>query len=345
MRIAIIGTGGVALGYAARLTQEGHSPVLYSQSGSGAEGLAGAEVTCSGKISLTFRPEVTTDLAEALAGAAGVIVAVPANRHQIIMDALALLLSPGQQVLVSAELSLSGSYLVRRLGDKAAEIPVSSLSTTILMGRRTAPASVVVGALRSRCEVSTLPQTQDAAALTFWQSLFGPALVMGDGPLAIALSNLNPPIHMANALCNFTRIEKGEDWCNYDGITAGVARLIETLDAERLAVATALGLTVRTVEEHYRLSFGFDAGLPLAQMAAMVHQIRKGPPGPTSTETRFVTEDVPYGIVCVEHLARMAGVAAALHTAGIEVFSAIYGRDFRSENTLNPAQSAKDLLN
>ncbi|RCI77211.1 hypothetical protein DNK03_21540 [Brucella anthropi] len=181
-----------------------------------------------------------------------------------------------------------------------------------------------------------MPEAAGPTALSFWRALFGEMLVMGEGPLATALSNLNPPIHMANALCNFTRIEKGEYWSNYDGITEGVARLIKSLDIERLAVAAAHGVKVRDVEEHYRISFGFEPGLSLARMAAMVHEIRKGPPGPTSTDTRFVTEDVPFGIVCVERLARQAGIAVPLHSAGIDLFSALYGRDFRAENNLLP---------
>lgn len=333
MKIAIIGTGGVALGYAARLAERGHAPILYSHSGKGVAGLEQTEVVCEGKIALRFQPQTTTDLATALADADGVVIAIPANRHRAVMDAMAPLLKPGQNVLVSAELSLSGSHLARILGDRKDDIPVSSLSTTVLMGRRTGPSSVTVGAIRNRVEVSTLPETAAADALAFWKTLFGDMLCEGNGPIAIALSNLNPSIHMASALCNFTRIEKAEYWCNYDGITPGVANLIKALDAERLAVALAYGVKVRDVEEHYRISFGFEPGLPLATMAAKVHEVRKGPPGPVSTDTRFVTEDVPFGIVCIERLARDVDTPVPLHSAGIDIFSAIYGRDFRSENS------------
>jgi opine dehydrogenase len=36
--------------------------------------------------------------------------------------------------------------------------------------------------------------------------------------MAITISNLNPPAHMTIALCNFTRMEKGEDWSSYGGL-------------------------------------------------------------------------------------------------------------------------------
>ena len=52
---------------------------------------------------------------------------------------------------------------------------------------------------------------------------------------------------MAIALCNLTRMERGEAWSQNENIPDAVGRLIEALDAERLAIAAAFGATVRTV--------------------------------------------------------------------------------------------------
>jgi len=38
--------------------------------------------------------------------------------------------------------------------------------------------------------------------------------------------------------------------------------------------------------------------------------------------------------VFIEWLARRSGIATPLHSAGVDTFSSLYGRDFRSENTL-----------
>jgi opine dehydrogenase len=78
-------------------------------------------------------------------------------------------------------------------------------------------------------------------------------------------------------------------------------------------------------------------------MAAAIHRERNGPPGPTSLDTRFVIEDTPFGLVPLVALARQAGIAVPLHEAGIVLFSALYGRDFRGENDLLPALDLEDL--
>jgi opine dehydrogenase len=202
------------------------------------------------------------------------------------------------------------------------------------MSRRTGPTSIVIGGIRQMLEVAALPSAAGERCLDLCRALFGNRFRIAPDILGIALGNLNPPVHLASALCNFTRIEKGEYWANYDGITPSVARLIEALDKERLDLAKAYGVTVRTVQEHYRLTFGFEEGHSIAEMAAMVHKQRQGPPGPTSLDTRFVTEDIPFGIVPLVELAARRSVPVPLHQAGVQIFCALYGRDFASENDL-----------
>ena len=153
--------------------------------------------------------------------------------------------------------------------------------------------------------------------------------------MAISLSNLNPQNHLAMALCNLTRIERAEDWGNYWGVSPAVGRLMEALDLERLAVAAAYGVSVRTIFDHFALSFGVARG-SVGEMAAAVDGRGGAPLGPKSLETRYVTEDVPFGLVPTEMLAKAAGVAVPLHSGGIDLCSALYGRDFRGENDILP---------
>ena len=102
---------------------------------------------------------------------------------------------------------------------------------------------------------------------------------------------------------------------------------------ERLAIAEALGLSVRTIFEHFHLSFH----VPLASVSEMnqeMHRQGRGGTGPATADSRYVTEDVPYGLAVTVKLGELTGRPATLHRAGVEVFSALYGRDFFAENTL-----------
>jgi opine dehydrogenase len=140
---------------------------------------------------------------------------------------------------------------------------------------------------------------------------------------------------MGVSLLNLTRMEKGEAWGQNENLTEAVGRLLEALDAERLAIAGALGVAVRTIREHYHLSFDVPMG-SVGEMARAMHARGDATLGPTSLDTRYVTEDVPFGLVPTEQLGRLVGAPAILHESGINLLSATYGRDFRRENDLLP---------
>ena len=74
-------------------------------------------------------------------------------------------------------------------------------------------------------------------------------------------------------------------------------------------------------------------------MNQQMHARGNGGTGPATADTRYVTEDVPYGLVPVAVLGTLTDRPAVLHEAGIAIFSAMYGRDFTAENQLLNALS------
>ncbi len=324
LRVAVLGAGGIGLGTAALLCRDGHDPVLWSRAGSP------ATVDATGAIEGRFQPRVAETCAAAVAGADVVLLAVPGYGHRAVMDACAPWLAAGQTVVVSSHMSLSAAYL-RQL---CPATPVVAWGTTLVTGRRTGPGAVWVTHIRSRVDLAELPR--GAGGMALCQALFGDRFVDRGSLAAIALSNLNPQNHMAIALCNLTRMEKGERWKQYANTTPAVGRLMAGLDAERLAVAAAHGVAVRTLAEHFRLSFGAD-GETMGDMAASLAARPGDPNGPATLDSRYVLEDVPFGLWPTVCLARAAGVPVPLHEAGVNVFSALYGRDFAAENDILPA--------
>lgn len=343
MRVAIIGSGGIGRGYAAYLLTRGHQPVLWSPSGAALTDFAGAvPLSVTGKIEAELPLTVAQTCAEAVSGADAVIVTVQANGFRKVCDALAGHLSQGQTVIFSAHCSFAALYLHRLLKPRGLKVAIAAWATTALTARKSGPRGVHVSGVRERLDVAALPVRHGTAALALCQTLFGDRFQLREDMLAIMLSNLNPPAHMANMLGNLTRAERGEDWPNYGGITPGVGRIIETLDVERLSLAKAFGLSVRSVQEHYALSFGVPPG-PVAEMAAAVDRMRPELAGPKTLDTRFITEDVPFGLVPLVFLGALCEIPMPVHQAGIALFNAIMMRDFRAENDLIPALGLEGL--
>lgn len=335
LKIGIAGAGSVAFATAAKLCDSGFGVMLWSPSGERTRALAsGAGLVATGAVEGTFQPEVA-DSAKALADQCDVLmVVVPGYGHKAVMDALAPHVRSGQPVIISSHASLGALYLSDLLAGRGVVAPVVAWGTTIVTGRQQPDFThVKVNTIRKSVDICTVPESLSAEGLAICQKLFGDRFEVRDGLLAISLSNLNPQNHMPIALGNMTRMEHGETWGQGRNVTPNVGRLMEALDEERLEIAAALGLPVRTIFEHFHWSFHVPVA-SISQMNQQMHEMGNGGTGPTTADTRYVTEDVPYGLVVTAKLGEMTGHPARLHEAGIDVFSAMYGRDFRSENTL-----------
>ena len=330
MRVAVLGAGSVGLGTAALLARNGHEAVPWGRSLPPGPGVLQGAGAVAGAYPVTAAAEI----GDAVRGAEAVVLTVPGFGHRAVIDGMAPHLVPGQTVVINSHCSFSGLYLARQ----APGVGIVAWGTTVVTGRRTGPLAVDISNIRSKVDVAGLPAASGAAGLALCAALFGDRFVLREDLVAISLSNLNPQNHLAMALCNLTRMERGEDWPNYWGITPAVGRLMEALDAERLAVAAAYGVAVRTIFDHFHLSFDVPRA-SVGEMAAAVQARGRGPLGPKSLDTRYLTEDVPFGLVPTEVLARAAGVAVPLHTGGIDMLSALAGRDFRAENDLLPGGS------
>ena len=65
-----------------------------------------------------------------------------------------------------------------------------------------------------------------------------------------------------------------------------------------------------------------------------IHALGNDVYGPNTADSRYVTEDVPFGLALTIVLGNLVDRPATLHQAGMQIMSAMYGRDFMNENDL-----------
>lgn len=343
MQVGIVGAGSIAFGTAAFLEQQGHHATLWSPSGERTKALAkGEALIAQGAVEGTFHPTAAPSAEALVADAEVIVIALPAYGHKSVLDAIAPYIRPEQTVIISSHASFGALYLSRLLAARGLVVPIVAWGTTVVTGRQSSPASVNVNTLRKKVDLATLPASRSAEGLAICQRLFGDRFVDRQSLMAIALSNLNPQNHMGIALGNMTRMERGETWSQGQNVTPNVGRLLEALDLERIAIATELGLDVRTIFQHFHLSFHVPIS-SISQMNQEMHDAGNGGSGPTTADSRYVTEDVPFGLVMTAKLGRLAGRPAELHESGVRIFSAMYGRDFTAENNLLSALDLESL--
>jgi opine dehydrogenase len=340
MRVAIVGAGPVGRATAAYLAHHHHEAGIWSPSGRSLADVA-QDPAARGRIALSYEGALSgtasiarIESAAALAEYPVVLIAVPGHAYPTVLPVVADTLRQEQLVILSGALSLAPLWIRERIAARGMQPPVVvGWGTTLGTARRSPTAHVKLNTIRTRFDMAAVPAVAGASALQSCRELFGDRFVLADNVLAVALANVNPIAHAAETLPNLTRIDRREDWPLFHYLTESAARMCAALDAERLRVAAAFGAQVRSIEEHYRLSYHVD-GADIATIAEAIHAKYQGPLGPKTLEHRYVLEDVPFGLVVIEALARCAGVEVPNVSASITLLSSACGRDFRRDNPL-----------
>ena len=330
MRLAVLGAGAVGPASAVLAIRRGHSAVLWSPSGRGIAGMAGwmeVEGVVEGNHPLT----ATASLEEALRGADAALLAVPAYAFASVLPRIAAALPAGLPVLVSPAASLAPvvlDALVARRGAPAGRAPVGAMGTTPCGGRRLAPDRVRIAMVRSAVDMAAVPAGSAAEMAALAETLFGMSFPLSPDALHVSFVNANPIIHAVLALTNVTRMERGEAWPQYPMMTPFACNLMQAMAAERAAVAAAYGHGVTGLDTALHRANGVKMG-PLHEMAAVIATARSDILGPKTTESRYVTEDVPYGLAYYMAVGAAKGIAMPVTEGVVRTLEVLWGRDFR----------------
>lgn len=334
-RVTVLGGGNTAISVAANLTLTGRQVLLWehpTMAATIAPIQASRTVHLEGteRVGAATLAAVTTDIAEALAWSETVLISVPAYAHRRFAEACAPRARPGQLIVL-----LPGTLGALEFGRVLHEAGVTSVTlaevdTAPYVCRKLAPDRAVIWGRPAGIGAGVFPARRTEEMLPVIQALF-PGTVAYPNALACGLSSLNPLMHPAGVLMNAGRIErsKGEFYFYEEGVTPAVVRVIESVDAERLALGRALGLDLLPVAEGFhRAGFG-----PAGDLWAVINGSRMltALRAPGAVNTRWLTEDTPYGLVTWASLAAQVGVATPVMDALITLVSAALGIDCRAE--------------
>lgn len=335
--IAIFGAGGGGVSAAAHLTTLGFSIRLYSQDETALaplQDIGGIHYTAPFGDGFAAIPVITSDAAEAMAGADVVMIVSPAHLHEKWVSAAAPHLTPRQILFVSPGHTLL--LIPRVLRDHGIEAPVFCETATLpYLCRRIEPTKCRISRVSDFMVFGGFPGRETERLHETIKTVY-PSVERFSNVLETVFPYGNAIHHPPATLCNAGRIEAtGGDFHHYyDGITPSVGRLIDAVDRERCAVAEALGAkTMPFVELFHRMGYTTDAALRTGLAYEAFHQSEpdRWIMAPDRLEHRYFLEDVPFGHVIYSELGRLAGVATPMIDHIIHLASIALGRDLRAD--------------
>ena len=280
---------------------------------------------------------VTPHLAPAVDGADVIIVVTGSTFHADVARGLATTLRDGQTILL-IQGGTGGSLVVRQELARAgcrARVDVAEMDNFPYSLAWPEPTRVRMTIVKRFLQIAALPAGRVAAVLDTLRPAF-PQAVAAPSILATGLTNMNAVLHVVNMVGNVGRLEgSGNGYRFYaEGYTPSLVTLLEALDAERLAVARAYGVEVPGIHEWLLKTYALGGDSLRETFHRLTHQ-PTGPyqwtPTPRSLDHKYVTEDVPCGLVAMAALGAAASVPTPIIDGLVALTSALLRRNFRAE--------------
>ena len=339
MKIAMLGAGNAGCAVAADLTLHGHEVTLIKTSHTIHEDNFSYLLTHEGKMTLNEFGDIKTaylhklsrDVAD-LRGNEIVIIYIQTNFHEQLIERIAPYLEDGQILLINPGY-LSTAYVLKHCGDK--NIIVAEAESSFIDGRILEPGYFRVGFRNVRNPIGIYPSARKEEAVRKLDQL-GERFVYLDSVVEAALHNPNMIVHTVGSVMSIPRIEKAkEEFCMYHEAytreNPATWRVLEALDAEKMDVLEKLGFARLSYVEACKYRNSLDESIDAKEVFLNYSEMDTRAKGPTSVESRYISEDVPQGLVMMEALAKELGVETPIASGLIAIASAALGRDLRAE--------------
>ncbi len=268
------------------------------------------------------------------------LLIVPAYAHRPFAEFCAPHLRDGHIVVITPGTlgSLEFAHVVRSAGNDS-EILFAETDTAPYVCRKTAPHSAHIWGVVTGLGLGVYPAAGTETVVNAVQELFtrdgrsGQPTAISPYPNALAcgLSAMNPVVHPPGVLMNAGRVEysRGDFYFYEEGVTPTVADVIYAVDAERRGIGRALGLDLTPVDSAFHAAgFGPKGDLwATINGSRMLTQLR----APGAVDSRWLTEDIPYGLGAWSLLGAQVGAETPLMRSLVALAGAALRRDFWQE--------------
>jgi len=271
----------------------------------------------------------TTDLEEAVRDVELILVSMPAFGHSKVAKEMGPLLRDGQVViLIPGGFGSFTLFKALREMNPWKKIVVGETATLPYAARLSNENEVSIYIKAIVNPAATIPAQKTAPIVKDLQKLY-PDISPAVDVLDVALNNLNPSTHAVPSILSTSRIELAQEfWLYREGMTPSVQKVMVALDNERIAVREAAGYG----PPHYDMkksaaSECFEDYFGKGGKVKAGYNLK----GPLDMKERYITEDIPYGLVFFASIGDKVGVETPLMDAFIRIASVINDTDYMRE--------------
>ncbi len=333
MKITVVGAGHVGSAISADLALKGHEVSLLKTSYSIHN--EHFDAVCQRGFTLEFRLRghaqtaqlklATRDYGMALHGCDLVVITIQSNFHEPLVQNLAPFLD--RQLVYLEPGYLATLYFQKILSDR--ELTFVEAESSPLDCRITEPGIVSVSFQNVRNPVGIYPSASRQMAMSTLSEL-GYPFVPTASIVESALHNPNLLVHTVGALMSIPRIEhsRGDYWMYKEVFTPSVWNIVQALDTEKMNILEKLGYARVPYVEACKFRNSEDKAAD-ATAVFFNYAMHHSAPGPSVPNSRYLTEDIPEGLVLLESIGAFLNVGTPTASAITDLACAALGTNFR----------------
>ncbi len=332
-KLAILGAGHGGQGLAAYLALAGHDVSLYNRSKSRLHPIQKQKgIRVEGEINGFARlTSCTSSIQKALSDVDLIFLVVPASAHRDLARKCAPYLTPEQLVVLIPGRTGGALEFSAMVEELSGWRPIIAEAQTFpLVSRVIESGRAQVSAIKAELPVAAFPAKHTKMVCDLISSVL-PNVRDAEDVLETGLANIGSVFHPAPLILNIGRAETTNGQYNHylEGVSASVARFLERIDAERVAVGNAFGKDILSAAEWLRKVYNSEGNT----LYECLHTTScyQGLGAPNSLNHRYIFEDVPTGLVPIAAIGELAGVPTPTIRATIAMASQLCGRDFWRE--------------
>lgn len=331
--VAVLGAGHSGLAMSVHLALNGTPVHLWNRTESNISKLIEThEIFCDGVVKGTGHINiVSSNMKEIVNDAKIVFVTTPASAHKDIAKSIAPFIKEDMIIVLNPGRTFGAIDFIKTLKQHGCKyIPqVAESQTIVYTCRKKEDNKVDILALKNNVFLSSIRNADSYKIIEQFPPCLQKHFTIADSMVQTSLGNVGMILHCTPVLFNIGWIENEKTRFKYyyDGITKSIAAFLEKLDQERILVGRKLGTELESTSNWMRRSYGIE-GADLYECIRNNDAYRTID-APKSITHRYITEDIPCGLVPLENIAHLLDINTPNISTIIDLSIGITGTDFR----------------
>jgi len=331
LKICVLGAGHGGLSMAGHLAIKGYNVNLFNRSIERIEPIIQRKkIKVEGAINGVGELKIVSDnIEECIKDSNILLVVVPATAHSWFAEQCAPYISEDQIIILNPGRTggtLEFYNVLKENGVK--DFPfIGEAQTFLYASRALGPAHAKIFSIKNSVPLATLPAYWIPGVLKVINKIL-PQFIPGDNIFKTGFNNIGAIFHPGITVLNASWIEEKQGDFDYylQGVGPSVARVLETLDRERIKIAGSLGIEATSAKNW--LYNAYSASGRNLYEAIHSNPGYTGIKAPQRLHHRYIEEDVPMSLVPMVSIGKMLGVETPTMESIIHIASIMRDFDF-----------------